>query len=348
MKIIVTGVAGFIGSHLAERLLIDGHHVVGIDNLSRPGSNANLDFLKNMNGEFGFEHADIRCQSDIERVFRKNCDCSAVFHEAAQVAVTTSVLRPREDFETNALGTLNILEAVREHAGSASVVFASTNKVYGNLEDAAVREDVSRYVYRSNEFGIGEDTALDFHSPYGCSKGAADQYVRDYARIYGMKTTVLRQSCIYGTRQFGMEDQGWVAWMCICAALNRQISVFGNGKQVRDLLWIEDLVDLYVKILHGANKSDGQIYNAGGGYRNSLSIVELLSLLETRLGRRIDTETFDWRPGDQKIFIANCTRAETQLGWRPTTSPSAGVERLMEWIEGNRKLLLEIVGGCKK
>lgn len=344
MKVIITGAAGFIGSHASERYLNRGCTVVGIDNLSRPGNIANLEYLRQAgNGRFLFRHGDIRSVSDLESVFTDHSDCEIVIHEAGQVAVTTSVLHPRMDFESNAGGTLNVLEAVRRHAPHSIFLFASTNKVYGGLEQKDVREGPSHYFYADQPEGIDESEPLDFHSPYGCSKGAAEQYVRDYHRIYGLKTVVFRQSCIYGTRQYGMEDQGWVAWLSIAAIMERPITIYGDGKQVRDILWVGDLIDLYERAAERIDIAAGQIYNAGGGTSNSLSLIEFLGLLERSLGHPIPRRRSDWRPGDQRIFIANNAKAAEQLDWRPLVSPQQGLDELIDWIRANRQSISKLL-----
>jgi CDP-paratose 2-epimerase len=336
MKVIITGAAGFIGSHAAERFLKRGDTVVGIDNLSRPGNTANLQYLQGIGqGRFHFHHGDIRSATDIDRIFARHADAGAVIHEAGQVAVTTSVAHPRMDFESNALGTLNVLEATRAHAPRSAFLFASTNKVYGGLEHVRVQEAARRYEYADIPAGVDESEPVDFHSPYGCSKGAAEQYVRDYHRIYGLKTVAFRQSCIYGTRQYGMEDQGWVAWFTIAALLGRSITVYGDGKQVRDVLWVEDLVDLYLRAIERIDVAAGRIYNAGGGASNSLSLLELLTMLEEQLGHPIPYKQSGWRPGDQRIFIANSGKARRELGWEPSTAPVLGLPALVEWTRVN-------------
>lgn len=336
MKVIVTGAAGFIGSHVVERFLSRGNTVIGIDNLSRPGSFLNLSYLSDLSrNNFRFHHADIRSFGDVKRVVSEHSDASLIVHEAGQVAVTLSVSDPRTDFEANALGTFNMLEAARSYLPGSIFLFASTNKVYGELEHITVREAQDRYVYDETVDGISESEPIDFHSPYGCSKGAAEQYVRDYNRIYGLRTVVFRQSCIYGTRQYGMEDQGWVAWFTIASLLDRPIIVYGDGKQVRDLLWIEDLIDLYETAVQHIDIAQGCIYNAGGGSLNTLSLIELLRMLEKHLGRKIDRTISQWRPGDQRIFTANCAKAARELGWKPRISPEHGVPALIDWTRGN-------------
>lgn len=333
MKLIITGVAGFIGSHIAEHYLRKGDTVIGIDNLSRPGNVNNLKYLNDIaeRNRFCFVHGDIRCAGDIDRTFLEHTDAGAIVHEAGQVAVTTSVRAPRFDFESNALGTLNVLEAARVHIPQAIFLFASTNKVYGSMEHLAIRKESRRYVYADTPNGVDESEPLDFHSPYGCSKGAAEQYVRDYYRIYGLKSVVFRQSCIYGSRQYGMEDQGWVAWFTLAALVGKPLTVFGDGKQIRDVLWISDLVRVYDCALNNIDKAAGQVFNVGGGKQNTLSLLELLGLLESALGHRIEHRFDDWRPGDQRVFVADCSKAERLLGWSPRISPAEGVPLLLDW-----------------
>ncbi len=266
-------------------------------------------------------------------------DVDVIVHLASQVAVTTSVLHPREDFEINVTGTFNVLEAARLLANHPIVIFASTNKVYGGMESLIVEEKETRYAYRDYPRGIPETYPLDFHSPYGNSKGSGDQYVRDYARIYNLPTVVFRQSCIYGPRQFGVEDQGWVAWFVIAAVLGRPITIYGDGKQVRDLLYIEDLLDAYDAAIANIHRVAGQIFNVGGGATNQLSVwQEFRPLLERLTGREIPVQWSDWRPGDQRIFVANIRKAAGYLGWRPKTGVEEGITRLYHWVEENRAL----------
>lgn len=343
MKAIVTGAAGFIGCHTVARLLAENFTVVGMDNLSRAGSTSNLEWLQARDGAFRFHHADIRSANDVESVFAAHRDAEVVIHEAAQVAVTTAVADPRGDFAINAFGTLNVLEATRLLLPKgARFLFASTNKVYGKMEHLRVVGRQRRYAYESRPEGVAETEPLDFHSPYGCSKGAAEQYVKDYGRIYGLRSTVFRQSCIYGTRQFGMEDQGWVAWFTIAALLGKQITIFGDGMQVRDLLWVDDLISLYLAALAKPEVAEGKIYNAGGGAANTLSLLELVALLEERLKRPLNPLFSDWRPGDQKIFVADSIKAAEELNWKPKISPKDGVNLLFDWVAGHRDLLTRI------
>ncbi len=337
MRLIITGGAGFIGCNAAQRHMAAGDEVIVLDDLSRPGSVKNLTWLQGQ-GRFVFERCDIRDWNSLSDIFGRHKDASAVLHLAAQVAVTTSVSDPRSDFEVNALGTFNLLEAVRLRARDAIVLYASTNKVYGGLQHLGVEERGGRYQLRDLAQGVGEDQPLDFHSPYGCSKGAADQYVRDYARIYGLRTVCLRQSCIYGYRQFGVEDQGWVAWFTIATVLGRPITIYGDGKQVRDVLFIEDLCDLYDAVIANVDRAAGQIYNVGGGRTFQLSLLELIAQLEHMAGRRIELKFDAWRPGDQPVFLCDVSRAARDLGWSPRTSPEKGVEKLYRWVLDNRKI----------
>ena len=264
MKILITGGAGFIGSNIADRFLKKGDEIFIFDNLSRRGTQWNLKWLQHSYRTVKFIKGDIRKYNDILNVLKKT-KFDIVFHFAAQVAVTTSVINPREDFDINALGTFNLLEAVRETKQDPIILYSSTNKVYGGMTDIKIVEKKGRYAYASLPKGIGEERLLDFHSPYGCSKGTADQYMIDYGRIYNMRTVVFRQSCIYGYRQFGIEDQGWVAWFTIAAMLDKPLTIYGDGKQVRDVLFIEDLADAYEAAINNIHKVKGQAFNIGGG-----------------------------------------------------------------------------------
>ncbi|HEY3494641.1 MAG TPA: GDP-mannose 4,6-dehydratase [Polyangiaceae bacterium] len=337
MKIILTGGAGFIGCNAASRFLKQGHQVVVIDDLSRRGTDKNLAWLRTQ-GSFEFSQTDIRSADKLAAAVGAHPDTAVVLHLAAQVAVTTSVVDPRTDFEINALGTFNLLEAVRKHCPKAFVIYASTNKVYGGLEHLKVTEVGGRYQLGECPHGVAETEPLDFHSPYGCSKGAADQYVIDYSRIYGLKSVALRQSCIYGYRQFGIEDQGWVAWFTIAALLGRPITIYGDGKQVRDVLFVEDLCELYEACIQHADRVSGKAYNVGGGPENQLSLRELLADLERRLKVSLKPTFTATRPGDQPVFVADIRKAERDLGWRPRTSAADGVAKLVDWVGANRTL----------
>ena len=336
-KILITGGAGFIGSNLAANFIKKGFKVTVFDNLSRNGAKANLDWLKRLGG-FRFIKGDVRKYEDcVEAVKSQN----AVLHLAAQVAVTTSVNDPSSDFDINALGTFNLLEAVRTEAGKIPFIFSSTNKVYGGMENVKVIDSKGQYLYADYPFGISENMNLDFHSPYGCSKGAADQYVRDYHRIYGIPTVVFRQSCIYGPRQFGVEDQGWVAWFIIALSQGKKITVYGDGKQVRDVLYIDDLVRLFETALAKISRSSGKIYNVGGGSGNILSVwTKFAPILEKLFKKRIKVTFADWRPGDQKVYISDVRLVKSELGWQPEISVEKGVEKLFKWIIDNKKLFV--------
>ena len=344
MKVLITGCAGFIGYHLAEYFLNAGNEVIGLDNLSRKGGEENLKWLQLLQGDFKFYKVDIREFEKISELFRKHGPFELILHMAAQVAVTTSVIDPREDFEINALGTFNLLEATRLYSPDAFFEFASTNKVYGKMDDVDVIERNGRYEYDTLLDGVNENHNLDFHSPYGCSKGAADQYVRDYNRIYGLKTVVLRQSCIYGTRQFGIEDQGWVAWFIIASLFNKPLTIYGDGKQIRDILWIDDLVEIWVKLLENADRVAGKVFNIGGGAVNTLSLLELLNILRDEDILQREPLYADWRPGDQKVFVCNVEKVNELVGWKPTTPPKAGVKKLIDWVINNKTLLEKALG----
>ena len=344
MRYLITGGAGFIGCNAAARFKRAGHDVVIADNLSRVGSDANARWLHE---EVGVEttRLDLREAEPIEAVVAR-LEPDVVLHCAAQVAVTTSVTDPRRDFQDNAFGTFNVLEAVRRKAPKAVVLYTSTNKVYGGMEDLGVTLQDGRYQYVDLPQGCDERRPLDFHSPYGCSKGAADQYVRDYGRIYGLRTVVLRQSCIYGYRQFGVEDQGWVAWFTIRAALGRPVTIFGDGRQVRDVLFIDDLVDAFEAAIDRVDRVDagaGRIYNIGGGPQNQLSLLELVARLDSLSGRKLEVTFADWRPGDQRIFVCDIRKAKRELGWSPQIDAGDGIEKLYRWVEANRGLFAAAV-----
>jgi len=337
MKIFITGGAGFIGCNSAAHFLKQGHTVIIYDNLSRKGGPANLTWLQEEYGsQMQFIRGDIR---DYDALCAEIGSSDVVLHLASQVAVTTSVQNPREDFEINALGTFNLLEAVRHFAPDTAVLYASTNKVYGSLEAARVEQQGKRYGFADYPLGIPESYPLEFHSPYGCSKGAGDQYMIDYARIYGLRTLVFRQSCIYGRRQFGIEDQGWVAHFVIAAVKERPISIYGDGRQVRDLLHVSDLIRAYELGLENMDTLKGQAFNVGGGPQNTLSIwTEFGPLLAELTGRDIPVQWGDWRPGDQRVFIADIRKAQQMLSWQPQISPAKGIQDLYEWVSANPQL----------
>jgi len=301
-----------------------------LDNCSRAGTDRNLAALRAREEDDRLEIVlgDIRDEPLVRDATK---DVDAVIHLAAQVAVTTSVARPREDFEINAMGSLNVLEAARTARNPPIVLYASTNKVYGSLEPAPVEERHGRYEFVSHPEGVPEDMLLDFHSPYGCSKGSADQYVIDYGRIYGLRTVTFRQSCIYGPWQYGNEDQGWIAHFALQALRNEPVTLYGDGRQVRDVLFVSDLCDLYERALQGIGVAAGKAYNIGGGPRHTLSLLQCLSALELAVGHEIQVSFSEWRPGDQRVYVSDVRRAR-ELGWQPTTPFSEGLETLLGWL----------------
>ncbi len=342
MKVIIIGGAGFIGSNAAKYYAEKNNEVIIFDNLSRKGSHINLKYLQKNYSNIKFINGDITNVSDIYHSLAKEMeDSNFILHLAAQVAVTTSVKNPREDFNINAMGTFNVLEALRtikEKTGNNPLfLYSSTNKVYGEMKNTKIIEKDNEYGYENLLDGIGENELLDFHSPYGCSKGTGDQYVRDYHRIYGLKTVVFRQSCIYGERQFGVEDQGWVAWFIIASILKKPITIFGDGKQVRDVLWVEDLINVYDLALQNIEKVNGKVYNIGGGPKNTLSLLRLVSTIEDISKEKIVIPFSEWRPGDQKVCIMNTKKVQEDLGWRPTVNPEEGVRKLYDWVINNKE-----------
>jgi CDP-paratose 2-epimerase len=336
---LITGGAGFIGCNTADYLLRQQHEVIILDNLSRRGSEKNLAWLRETHGDIPFLQIDVRNYEALREALAAHSGIDVVLHLAAQVAVTTSVTNPREDFEINAMGTFNVLEAVRTLGLDPVFLFVSTNKVYGGMEHVAIASNEMRYFYRDMPQGTSEAMPLDFHSPYGCSKGSADQYVRDYHRIYGLRTVVFRNSCIYGQRQFGVEDQGWVAWFCIAAVLGKPITVYGDGKQIRDILYIDDLVRAFLLAVEHSDTTQGQVYNIGGGPDNTMAIwTEFAPLLSKLAGRPIEAPFGDWRPGDQRVYVSDISRAQREFGWSPTISVEEGISRLYAWVVANRHL----------
>lgn len=340
MNILITGGLGFIGLHTAKYFAELGDSVYILDNLSRKGNIHNYNLLKKYKN-INFLIKDIKNYFDLENIFTKN-KFDIIIHLAAQVAVTTSVSNPREDFEINCLGTFNILECCRLYNPNAIILYSSTNKVYGSF-NIKLQEDHTRYIPTSFLFkGVDEKQQLDFHSPYGCSKGCGDQYVIDYSRIYGLKTVVLRQSCIYGPNQFGIEDQGWVSWFSIAATHDASITIYGDGKQVRDVLYIDDLINLYHQIINNINQCNGQAYNVGGGLEYTISLLELVSLLENKLNIKINYSLCDWRPGDQKIYISNISKIYEHIGWKPRQSIDKGIDTMLSWIKDNKTIFQEL------
>jgi len=340
-RVLITGGAGFIGSNLTHRLLSQGCEVTIYDSLVRRGTEKNIAWLRENHGDrFDLVQGDVR---DYPSLCQAVEGCEVIYHLAAQVAVTWSVTDPREDFETNALGTFNLLEAARSCRQPPIVLFSSTNKVYGNMEEAEIVEEQTRYAYAALPQGVSEAQPLDFHSPYGCSKGAADQYVRDYARIYGLRAVVMRMSCIYGPRQFGIEDQGWVAHFIISSVLGRPITIYGDGKQVRDILYVNDLLEACEKAVERIDMTTGQVYNIGGGPHNTISVwTEFREHLSRLLGHDVEVSHDEWRPGDQLVYVSDTTKARQDLSWEPGVSVTDGIERLFHWVVNHKHLFEQV------
>lgn len=341
-KVLITGGAGFIGSNLANRLIGQGHDVTIYDNLMRTGSETNIEWLRTYHGPdtFRLVKADL---VDFESLLAATKGAQQIYHLAGQVAVTTSVREPRKDFEANSLGTFNALEAARQVGDDPVFLYASTNKVYGGMDTLCIAEGETGYYYADYPHGVPETQPLDFHSPYGCSKGSGDQYTRDYARIYGLRSVVMRQSCIYGYRQFGVEDQGWVAWFIIAALKGRDISIYGDGKQVRDVLFIDDLLDAYQAAVDNIDQAAGKVYNIGGGSDNTMSIwAEFGPMLEELIGNAVEVRQSEWRPGDQRVYISDIRKAKKELNWTPKVSVDRGVPTLFHWIRENKRLFEHI------
>lgn len=337
MKYLITGGAGFIGSNLAHEVLRRGDQLTIADNLSRPGAAANIAWLETK-GTLHFAHVDVRNRHDVEQLI---CGLKpdVVFHMAGQVAMTTSLENPALDFETNVLGGFHVLEALRLHAPNAVFLYSSTNKVYGSLEYVSLIEEPLRYVAPDYPDGFDETIALDFQSPYGCSKGAVDQYARDYWRMFGLKTVVFRHSSVFGTRQFSTFDQGWVGWFVGQALATRadphreQFTIAGNGKQVRDVLFVDDLVACYFTTLAAGDGVWGRVFNLGGGTENSLSLLELVGLLEQHVNVPLPFRSVAWRRSDQRLFVANTASIRQVTGWRPLVGKQEGIARMIRWVE---------------
>lgn len=333
-RVLITGGAGFIGCNTSRFFATRNWRVSVLDNLSRQGTDKNLAWLRE-NIAFDFEQVDVRNRTEVDRVISESRP-DAVIHLAAQVAVTTSVTDPRADFAVNAFGTFNLLDAVRRYCPDAVFIFASTNKVYGKVAKADYTLLGNRYAYVNRPHGISESEPLDFLSPYGCSKGAADQYVIDFARIYGLRATSFRQSCIYGPRQFGVEDQGWVAWFAIASMLGRDLTVYGDGKQVRDILHVDDLVRAYEAAILAPEKVAGEAFNIGGGPTQAISLLDLIDTLEARLQEKIPLRWGEWRPGDQRIYVSDIRKLRDRLDWMPEISVSQGLAQLINWVSQSR------------
>jgi CDP-paratose 2-epimerase len=335
--VLITGGSGFIGTNLAHRLLSENRPVLLFDNLARPGVEQNLRWLRDTHGDLvQVMIADVRNAEAVHEAVQR---CSEVFHFAAQVAVTTSLTDPVEDFEVNARGTLNLLEAIRARPIPPPLVFTSTNKVYGALEDVGLRRRNLRHEPTDpmlRQTGVSENRPLDFHSPYGCSKGTADQYVLDYARSYGLPSIVFRMSCIYGAHQFGTEDQGWVAHFLIQALESRPITLYGDGRQVRDILSVDDLVDAFLLAQDHMDTHSGQAFNIGGGPKNTVSLLELLDTIGELLGRKPEFGFDAWRTGDQRYYVSDTGKFQTATGWKPQITVQDGLERLLQWLVDSR------------
>jgi CDP-paratose 2-epimerase len=335
---LITGGAGFIGCNLAHRLLSSGRKVRILDNLSRPGVEHNLQWLRDQHGDrLQVVVADIRDEAAVAQAV---AGTTQVFHFAAQVAVTTSLDQPREDFAINAQGTLNVLEAARARPRPPFVLMTSTNKVYGDLADLELQPSGQHYQpldERIRARGVSEARPLDFHSPYGCSKGAADQYVLDHARSYGLQTMVFRMSCIYGPRQFGTEDQGWVAHFILRALRGEPITLYGDGRQVRDILFIDDLVDAFLLAEQNAQQLSGRVFNIGGGPANAISLLDLLDRIGQLQGRRPDTAFAAWRTGDQRYYVSDTRAFEQATGWRQAVGAQEGIGLLFDWLAAHRR-----------
>jgi len=336
-SILITGGAGFIGVNSAVHFARRGWNVSILDNLSRKGTEKNLAWIKQSTTGIDFHENDIRDFDSLIVVIQR-VKPDMILHLAAQVAVTTSYLNPREDFEINALGSFNILEALRLYSPETFILFASTNKVYGGMEAVPVILGDHGYKFSDLPYGVAETQPLDFHSPYGCSKGIADQYTLDYARIYNLKTCSFRQSCIYGIRQFGIEDQGWVAWFTIAALLGKPITLYGDGWQTRDVLNVRDLALAYEAAWNRRQEISGQAFNMGGGPNNTLCLRDLLSFLESELEVSIQPKYSQSRPGDQPAFICDISKAQDQLDWHPEISVYEGVRELILWVKENKEL----------
>jgi CDP-paratose 2-epimerase len=345
MKVLITGGAGMVGSHCAEYFARGRNKVIVYDNLMRSKIFAskkktvefnwhylhqykNIDFFKN----------DIRDIPALEKCFKKYKP-DVVIHTAGQPGVRFSLDDPKEDFDINAIGTVNVLEAMRKSNPKGTFIYCSTNKVYGeHVNHIPLKKTKLRYDFKTLS-GISEEQSIDLvgHTPYGVSKLAGDLYVQDYAHTYGLKTAVFRMSCIYGTRQFGFEDQGWIAWFSICYLLGAPISIYGDGKQVRDVLWVEDLINAYDKFIHSPLKHG--VFNIGGGPGNTLSLLELIQILKKITGKDVKISFKDWRKFDQKVYISSIRKVQTQLDWKPTVPPPEGVSRIIHWLQGNRGLI---------
>ncbi len=337
-KIFITGGAGFIGSNAAEYFIKKKWKVYIFDNLSRKGTRVNLNRILSKISKFYF--GDVKDFKKLNFILKK-IKPNVILHAAGQVAVTKSIENPKKDLEDNLVGTFNLLESLRKNKLKSKFIYTSTNKVYGNLSNLKLFKKKFRYQFKNSKKGINENKNLDLHSPYGCSKGAADQYVNDYARIYNIDAFVLRQSCIYGINQFGIEDQGWVAWFVIASIMKKKFKIYGDGKQVRVILYIDDLCDLFHKISVSKKKSKNIIFNVGGGNKFSLSLLELINILKKKKLNPKFTYS-KWRKGDQKIYISDNSKIINQFNWRPKTNPNKGIDILIQWIKENKTAISKI------
>ena len=339
MKYLITGGCGFLGSNIASQILKQKDDLIIYDNLSRIGGEKNLNWLKAL-GNFKFYKENTSDFSKLSQIIKEERP-NVIYHLAGQVAMTTSISNPRLDFETNVLGSFNILESVRQFSPKTIIVYSSTNKVFGDLEYLKYEENETRYICRQYPNGFDENINLEFHSPYGCSKGAADQYMLDYARIFNLNTIVFRHSSMYGARQFGTFDQGWISWFCQKAIETKQDSkttftISGNGKQVRDVLYADDMVNLYISAPKHIEKAKGQVFNIGGGIKNSLSLLELFAILEKELKINLNYTKLPPRESDQKIFVADISKANKIFDWNPKIDSLTGIRKMLNWVKENR------------
>ncbi|MEG1274990.1 MAG: GDP-mannose 4,6-dehydratase [Ruthenibacterium sp.] len=337
-KILINGGCGFLGSNLASYGIANGYEVTVFDNLSRLGSAQNLDWLRGL-GTFTFVHGDTRNKNDVESMIKAG-GFDAVFHLAGQVAMTTSMADPYKDFEINAMGAVNVLDSIRKYSPDTAIFFSSTNKVYGDLDAYSYEETPTRYICKEFPRGFDESVPLDFRSPYGCSKGAADQYMLDFARMFGVRATVFRHSSMYGSRQFATCDQGWIGWFCAKAIEKFQtpacppFTISGNGKQVRDILHAEDMIRLYYTALEHVDQVFGQAYNIGGGMEQSLSLLELFQMLNKLLDVKLAYTQQAPRQSDQKVFVADIAKINKAIGWQPRVTALAGISKMVDWVRG--------------
>ena len=337
MKILITGGCGFLGSNLAMEIFKRNDELFIFDNLYRRQNTHNLEWLKSK-GKFKFYNSDVKIHEKVDHII-KEIRPNVLFHLAGQVAMTTSISDPRIDFEINTLGTLNVLEAVKKYSPESIVIYSSTNKVYGNIEWVKYKETDTRYVCEKFPLGFPETIPLEFHSPYGCSKGSADQYMLDFYRIFGIKTIVFRHSSIFGGRQYSTYDQGWIGWFCQKAIEAKRglakepFTISGNGKQVRDVLYVDDAVHLYFKAIENIEKAKGNAFNIGGGMENSLSLLELFGILEQDLKITLKYHELPTRASDQKVFVADITKANKLLNWHPKVDKISGVRKIIEWVK---------------